>query len=1254
MLDVLVCGIRAAGLDVSPQELQDILWLAERLPAGEPASGIGGTTPSQPGKPKPRQARTDEGVAEPFDDDVSSIDRDAASWAGEGTASTALYARRLTGTVSASTLRVPGVASGGPPDDLRRALQPFARRVPSRWRKTLDEEATAAYAVEVGLWCPVYKPVRERWFDLCLVVEDSPSITLWSDTLAELVRLLRNQAGFRRVTIYRWSDGKGEEVSTLDGRRRLAVSRLVERDRRLLVLLVTDGTSARWCSGAAQELLCGMGSHASVSVLQMLPQRAWRHSIIGEPELKLYGERAGEANTDMKALLPWWVDESEFRQGFAVPVIGLDAATLKPWARTMTAQGGASVPAVLFTHGQAEAAARQDATGSAGAAEKVARYRGMVSREAYDLAVFLSVPDPLTVPVMRLVQRTMLPSTGTAELAEFFVGGLLERMRVDGDVGEAAYRLAPGVREELMKSLRYSEEGHINEQLRSVGRLLENTAGGGRSFDAYFPTPAGLHRLSEWTLPFASLSKAVLTGGAFKEPADAQSKREAQAMSFESPPLPGPISQAALRGLEVTSRAKRSPLYRVLKRGRLPNGAWRAPRFEKLDYPLLYAATSIRAALSEMLLTLAGSSHPMVVDEVALRQYECATLRPTRVLSLVSLSRPQLRRLGIDSTEFELNAEFRGAIIDAIRGEHPYIDGVQLMSRADAATNIVCLFGDRVRQDELDVTTLEPLRSLGEKLGGALSLLGISLVGGEARKRILISSPGGYARYASLLGTALEQDLTVERPTEVSAAPDPASALRASIERADAIVAIMGPGSRGQSEVEIRLARSLGKRVISVQVSADIKEAGESRDMAVANIDASGRVAALSGLQGADLSRVINSTVLNILSSLGVDTSPLLLELRHTYEDAASRFFNPPDEVQRVGRRLREGDFRTLVSQLRSDELLIGLYENQALAPVATHVSSRSRLRDLSQPKLTPLGFYAMRRERANRGWDRETPVPARESDSDPAPLATADRGQTAKGAAAETLDRPSRPASGGTTLEFDKSTALTPQLREHLQAAFAGFEAYLVRCGYRPRPSILKVFVDPGLKDNVYYEPGRVVLGAPLAMDTDAFFRECGHHALLSVPYRALGKLQGAVESGLADYFACSFNDDPRFGRRSVHLFRGDPRMASKGAIRVLENDRRFDEVRKYWETHDVGEIWGGAFWEMRQELGAQVADGFLFDGWHTSVAQHKRDRAKDFKRTFITTLMKLAAQGDPRGANDVAAIFARRGFGRFRPSAD
>lgn len=117
-----------------------------------------------------------------------------------------------------------------------------------------------------------------------------------------------------------------------------------------------------------------------------------------------------------------------------------------------------------------------------------------------------------------------------------------------------------------------------------------------------------------------------------------------------------------------------------------------------------------------------------------------------------------------------------------------------------------------------------------------------------------------------------------------------------------------------------------------------------------------------------------------VLADWQRDAAPLPRELEHTYDDTASLYFNPPEEVKRLGRRLREGDFGALGSQLTPDEVLIGLYENHYRNLVATHMSSKARLHQLGKANLKPVGFYAMHRELAARGWDRETPVLAKEA----------------------------------------------------------------------------------------------------------------------------------------------------------------------------------------------------------------------------------------------------------------------------------
>jgi hypothetical protein len=227
--------------------------------------------------------------------------------------------------------------------------------------------------------------------------------------------------------------------------------------------------------------------------------------------------------------------------------------------------------------------------------------------------------------------------------------------------------------------------------------------------------------------------------------------------------------------------------------------------------------------------------------------------------------------------------------------------------------------------------------------------------------------------------------------------------------------------------------------------------------------------------------------------------------------------------------------------------------------------------------------------------------------------------------------------------LTFEPSAALTPELQTKLQSSFDAFQAYLAELGYQSQTGNVQIFVDPTLKDNVYYDGNRIVLGEPLAKDSDAAFREYTHHALLAKTGvdRPMSNEQHSVESGLADYFACSFNNDPLFGEQSIHLFRKYPGFEAKSAIRNLKNDRTFDEAAENPEFHNVGEIWGGAFWELRERLGQPAADKLLFSTW----AALQQGTGGDFGIAFVKAL--LETDEGPNGEDHrrvIRAIFKRR----------
>jgi hypothetical protein len=86
----------------------------------------------------------------------------------------------------------------------------------------------------------------------------------------------------------------------------------------------------------------------------------------------------------------------------------------------------------------------------------------------------------------------------------------------------------------------------------------------------------------------------------------------------------------------------------------------------------------------------------------------------------------------------------------------------------------------------------------------------------------------------------------------------------------------------------------------------------------------------------------------------------------------ASNYFNPPDLIRQLGRKLERRSFAELADQLRAGEILIGLYRNQAQALVATQLASLARMRDMEDQCGPGEGYYAVDIDRANQGLDQE------------------------------------------------------------------------------------------------------------------------------------------------------------------------------------------------------------------------------------------------------------------------------------------
>ncbi|MGC9537788.1 FxSxx-COOH system tetratricopeptide repeat protein [Streptomyces sp. UG1] len=422
---------------------------------------------------------------------------------------------------------------------LARSLRPLRRFRDSPHDLELDEEATAERAALAGVWTPVCRAVPERSFDIVLLVDDSPSMTLWSHTTRQIAELMEQTAAFRTVRLVRWNldDGSTPNVPAVD---------LRPGDRHLL-LAVTDGGHGAWRTGRAVTLLHRLARFSSIAVLSLLPQHLWDLTLPTLTRTRLRAPSSAAPNrsydadwkhphADVLGPDPQEAAEPGRENAIPVPVVELRPASLGRWAKLVAAEDGGEwhgLAALWTAPGRdlraaavgpvpealadivAQPRATGDGTGSAEssavrrakrAAAMVRRFRATASPGAYALAQRLAAA-PLNLPVMRLLQQA-LPGTQFWNLAEIVLLGLVRRTDETADVEDAhrvSFDFEEGVREELLAQGSRTETIRALRQIQQhLGPRLEELWGeGGRALVAPEGEPAD-PPMTDQTRPFVA------------------------------------------------------------------------------------------------------------------------------------------------------------------------------------------------------------------------------------------------------------------------------------------------------------------------------------------------------------------------------------------------------------------------------------------------------------------------------------------------------------------------------------------------------------------------------------------------------------------------------------------------------------------------------------------------------------------------------------------------------------------------------
>ncbi|MGW1066542.1 SAV_2336 N-terminal domain-related protein, partial [Streptomyces aureus] len=227
--------------------------------------------------------------------------------------------------------------------------------------------------------------------------------------------------------------------------------------------------------------LSGLGPAA---VLQPLPQRMWNRTRLPVSYGELTRGEALAGAATLKVRLPAGTPPEARGGALPIPVLPPEPAALGAWARLLSGAGAGPVAgAVGWVRRHHEPAPGTRPGRRMSGLELVSRFRSTSSKAAGRLAGYLAAA-PLSLPVMQLVQRTMLPDSGPSELAEVLLSGLVARTRTEeyGTDGTQWYEFAPGAQEALLSPLGLDEAMLV---LKHCSEYIEQRFGkGGPNFPA--------------------------------------------------------------------------------------------------------------------------------------------------------------------------------------------------------------------------------------------------------------------------------------------------------------------------------------------------------------------------------------------------------------------------------------------------------------------------------------------------------------------------------------------------------------------------------------------------------------------------------------------------------------------------------------------------------------------------------------------------------------------------------------------------
>jgi WD40 repeat protein len=572
--------------DLTGEQIADVLWLTlelqkfEVIPPEEklefPKSKEGRSTENSNqtiDPPKPN---------EPITSTVSS-QKDEPHTKPSNKTKGSVYSASGLGESQGLKIGIPDAPSLRAPLTLAHEFRPLMRRVATGKKLILDEAATVQRIAEERICIPVLQAEPEHWLDLALVIDESHSMSIWGHTIRELKEMFKKYGIFRDIRVWGLQpDETGNKLqlfSRMGSNKRLTEPKeIIDPTGRRLVLIVSDCVSNIWRKGMMFPILKAWTQKQPLAILQMLPEWMWRRTALDlGTAVGFKSSIMGVANQELSLHKPLRRSRSigfKVEERSKIPVITLDPEKAAQWSQMLVGKADALVPGYLLPpeleiEEEIEYPFLQREQNTSDAAERVQNFRMTTSPLGRELAGLLAASPVINLPVVRLIQESLLPKSNQVQVAEVFLGGLLrpkstslEKLETQADLNPDLVEyefIEPEIRDLFMDDASVSDSIDV---INAVSRYVAEQLGVSLSeFMAILKVPQKIEEQQREgrIKPFAEITARVLRklGGEYVKFAEELEKADPEELTVikSTTPAEKTISNKSLSGHSDSVRA---------------------------------------------------------------------------------------------------------------------------------------------------------------------------------------------------------------------------------------------------------------------------------------------------------------------------------------------------------------------------------------------------------------------------------------------------------------------------------------------------------------------------------------------------------------------------------------------------------------------------------------------------------------------------------------------------------------------------